>query len=187
MENKLSYNIKNRDYSPSEGELFIADYLQRQNIKFEHESAIVNLINDSKKHRIADFYLPNYKCYVEFYGLWNNKKEDRIRYSEKKSVFDQNKIPCVYLYPENLGIIEFVFPKRMRKVLKNHGLKKELFRFNLFSFLKEYYENIFFLILGIIATLFLLKIGEIQFAFISQFVLLFFAVKVVLGLNKHFG
>ncbi len=149
---KLADGVKNVNYEPSEGELFIADYLYYERIKFKQEVPIVNLRNDSKSHRRADFYLPKYKTYVEFYGRWNNTKEDRERYREKKKVFSDNKIPCVYLYPENLGIIEFSFPLRLEAEMKKYGLKKELFRYRFKRLFQEIRDNV----LGLIFFSFLL-------------------------------
>lgn len=114
---------------PSEGEIFIADYLEYQGIKHESEKKVLSLKNDSKQFRRADFYLNDYKVYVEFYGKWNVSKGERERYRNKKRVYHINNIPCVYLYPENLGIIDYCFSKRLVEVLKKNNLKRELFKF----------------------------------------------------------
>lgn len=115
--------------APSEGEYFIQEYLKYNNISFETEVNLNHLKFDDANHRRADFYLKKYKVYLEFNGRWNNTKEDRIRYRKKKEVYAKNNLPCIYLYPENLGIIEFVFPKRLIEELKKHSMKKELLRF----------------------------------------------------------
>ena len=122
---------------PSEGEQFVAEYLESQSIKFQTEVKIENLTKDSKSYRVADFYLPKYKIYIEFNGMWNNTKEDRERYREKKKVYYNNRIPCVYLYPENLGTIEFSFPIRVARELKRLEMKKELTRFQMKRFMDD--------------------------------------------------
>ncbi|HCN82404.1 MAG TPA: hypothetical protein DIT07_02125 [Sphingobacteriaceae bacterium] len=66
--------------------------------------------------------------------MWNNSGNEE--YLHKKEVYYQNRIPCVYIYPENLGIIEFTFDRRIQKVLEKHNLKKELRSYKFFKFKK---------------------------------------------------
>lgn len=119
---------------PSEGEQFLADFFDSYGIEYELEKRIENLKHDTKKYRTADFYLPNYKVYVEFFGLWNNTGNDEYRM--KKEAYRRNNIPCVYLYPENLGIIGYTFDKRIQSVLNKHEMKVELRKYKLYK-LKE--------------------------------------------------
>ncbi len=134
---------KNKKQKLSEGEIFISDYLRSEKIKFESQVRINDLKNDIKKYRDADFYLPKLKVYIEFNGMWNVSKEDRERYRLKKKVYFINNIPCIYLYPENLGIIDYCFSKRLVEVLKKNNLKKELFKYR-FNRLKEDRGDLFF-------------------------------------------
>ena len=156
MKNKLAGGVTNINYKPSEGERFIAYYLRDEQIKFKQEVTIVKLRNDVKSHRRADFYLPQYKTYVEFFGRWSHSEEDRERYREKKKVFNENKIPCVYLYPENLGIIEFIFHERLQIELKKHGMKKRLFMYRFKTLIQDVANNLIYLII----FLFLLLVPE---------------------------
>lgn len=127
-----------KNNGPTEGEIFIAEYLKYKEISFEQEVVLRDLKDDpSHKTRRADFYLKNYKVYLEFNGRWNNTKEDRERYKEKKAVYAKNNIPCIYLYPENLGIIDYVFTKRMIELLQKQSMKKELRLFQLKRFIEE--------------------------------------------------
>ena len=127
-------NIKNIK-EPSEGELFISEYLKAMDISFKREVRLNNLkFDDNFKYRDADFFLKKYGVYIEFNGRWNNSKEDRVRYRAKKEVYRKNNLPCIYLYPENLGIIDFVFTKRLIVELKNKSLIKQLRLFQLKRF-----------------------------------------------------
>ena len=127
-------NIK----EPSEGELFISEYLKSKNISFEREVRLNNLnFDENFKYRDADFFLKKYGIYIEFNGRWNNSKEDRVRYRVKKEVYRKNKLPCIYLYPENLGIIDFVFTKRLIVELKKKSLIKQLRLFQLKRFIAD--------------------------------------------------
>lgn len=120
------------DYKPSEGEEFLEDFLFSIGIEYESQKRIENLKNDSKQFRTADFYLPKYKVYIEFFGLWNNSGNEE--YKQKKDVYRKNNIPCIYIYPENLGIIEYTFDKRIQVVLEKNNLIKELLAYRFFKF-----------------------------------------------------
>jgi hypothetical protein len=127
-------NIK----EPSEGELFISEYLKSKNISFEREVRLNNLnFDENFKYRDADFFLKKFGVYIEFNGRWNNSKEDRVRYRVKKEVYRRNNLPCIYLYPENLGIIDFVFTKRLIVELKKKSLIKQLRLFQLKRFIAD--------------------------------------------------
>ena len=138
---------------PSEGEAFISEYLKDQKIKFEREVRIDELDHDTKFYRIADFYLPDYNVYLEFCGRWNNSKEDRVRYRQKKSVYYKNWVPCIYLYPENLGTLGYSFPQRLMKELKRHSLAKELFRYKLKMLFNENSDRILLSLLALVLML----------------------------------
>lgn len=123
---------------PSEGEIFIGEYLKFKNISFEREVRLHNLKCDENfKYRDVDFYLKKYKVYIEFNGRWNNTKEDRVRYRAKKEVYSKNNLPCIYLYPENLGIIDFVFTKRLIEVLLKNNMTKQLRIFQFKRFIED--------------------------------------------------
>ena len=129
---------KKKKKAPTEGELFILEYLKYKNIEFERDKELDFLKFDKEcKIRFPDFYLPKYKVYIEFNGRWNISDEDKKRYRNKKEVYRKNKLPCVYIYPENLGIIDFLLPKRLIEVLKNHSMKKELLKFQFKRFIDD--------------------------------------------------
>jgi hypothetical protein len=114
----------------SEGELFISEFLKRKRIIFRSQEKISGLTNDSKQYRIADFYLVKYKLFIEFNGLWNTSEEYKQAYKQKMAVYEKNRIPCIYLYPENLGILDYTFNFRVKQTLRKHSLHKELRRYN---------------------------------------------------------
>ncbi len=113
----------------SDGEELIEEYFDAEGIEFKPEVKIENLKGDKIPYRKADFYLPQYKTYVEFFGRWNTE-HNREKYNEKKRIYAENKIPCVYLYPDNLGILSFIFKRRLKMELKKHNMKLQLLRIN---------------------------------------------------------
>lgn len=120
------------EYKPSEGELFIEDFLKNYDIKYKTQVKLDGLRGDKASYRVADFFLPKYDIYIEFFGQWNTP-ENKDRYKLKKDLYFRNKIPCLYLYPENLGILPFVFDKRLQEVLNTYSLKKNLRKYRLFK------------------------------------------------------
>ena len=137
--------MDNRNKS-SEGEELIGEYLGAEGIDFKSEEKIENLKNDNIPYRKADFYLPQYKAYVEFLGLWNVEK-NREQYKEKQRVYAENNIPCIYLYPDNLGILNFIFKRRLKNELKKHDMKWELLKLNWNIFQEKYALAVFVFIL----------------------------------------
>ena len=176
---------KNRKFS--EGELFISEYFKYSKIEYDSTVKLNNLKEDSKNQRRPDFYLPKYKTYVEFNGRWNISDEEKERYREKKAVYYNNDIPCVYLYPENLGIIDFVFTNRLIEQLKEHSLKKELFRFQIKRFIDDRGGIFVWLFLSI----FILS-GNFNWDEDSGLIIFFYGVilyqlyRLIIGVNKFF-
>lgn len=127
-----------KKFSSSEGEELIKEFLEEKGIEFKQEKKILNLKGDYADYRVADFYLPRYKVYIEFLGRWNIE-ENRAKYQKKKEIYEKNNIPCVYLYPDNLGILEFIFRRRVRDVLKKHSeLKFQRFKNNLDTLIEKH-------------------------------------------------
>lgn len=122
---------------PSSEELFVADFLRDSGLKFEAEVPLYNLHGDVKKFRKADFYLPNLGVYVEYFGQYNATKEKRAAYDKKAEVYIKNSIPTIFIYPHELGFLEYAFHYKMVKLLKlkKFDFKKSLlkYRFNRFK------------------------------------------------------
>ncbi len=137
----------------SEGEELIGEFFKEKGIDYKTEVELKNLKGDTAPKRIADFYLPKYKVFLEFFGRWNVSKGDKERYLEKKSVYNLNNIPCIYLYPENLGIINFLFKRRLRQLLKKRKDRKwQLVKFYWESFQEENIWGIVFILILIFAV-----------------------------------
>lgn len=125
-------NIKPTE--PSREELFVADYLRDAGISFKSEVELHDLLDDpTKTHRRVDFYLKNLDVYVEYFGLYNSTKERRQEYEEKKRVYFKNRMPSIFLYPHELGIIDYAFHTKMIRLLrhKSIGNRKHLIRYKL--------------------------------------------------------
>jgi hypothetical protein len=132
----------------TEGESFIEEFLQEKSIRFRPQQPIDGLEDDSKTHRVADFYLPQYGVYLEYFGQWNNDSH-KDRYREKRQVYMKNQIPCVLLYPENLGILDYVFEKRMVYILKRYRKERELKKYRMKLFLEGKLERLIIFMFGL--------------------------------------
>lgn len=134
----------------TEGEIFICEYLKGKKIKFKTQVKLENLKGDNKAYRIADFYLPDYKTYIEYQGQWNKNDEAMMRYNQKKQLYSLNSIPCIYLYPENLGIIDYIYNKRLTVELIKFKFTKELFRHRFHRLIDDRGDLFFWLSLAIV-------------------------------------
>ncbi|MEZ4087124.1 MAG: hypothetical protein R3B71_02175 [Candidatus Gracilibacteria bacterium] len=134
-------------YHDTEGEKIVEFFLQDEGLKFKKQVEIAKLQGDFADYRIADFYLPQYRVYVEFLGKWNSS-EGKSKYLQKMDIYKKNGIPCVYIYPDNLGTLKYLFYMRLRDELEKHPkLKFQLFRYKCARTLKAV-GNIWVFFLG---------------------------------------
>lgn len=141
------------NYIQSSEEQFITNFLEEKDFIFEKEKVLNNLKDDDKTHRRADFYLINYKIYVEYFGNYNASKERRAEYDKKVQVYLKNSIPTVFIYPHELGFLDYAFHSKIIKVLqiKKFNLKKQLLRYRIKRyFQKEGHHNSILLIVSVL-------------------------------------
>jgi len=103
------------------GEKRIADYFERNNIRYVYEKeARTNAIVFSSKISNPDFYLPDHNVYVEYWGLVNaDDNYTRTRYvrnmKRKMAIYHQNNIKFISIYPRNLQNLDWIFRKKFEK------------------------------------------------------------------------
>lgn len=100
----------------------IADYLLKNNINYVYqgEKRIKGLFFNSKINR-SYFYLPDYKVYVEYWGLFNSDdyraREDYVKnMNQKMSNYHKNKIKFIAIYPHNMNDLDWIFKEKFQKV-----------------------------------------------------------------------
>ena len=104
---------------PSKGELYLENYLDESNIKYEPEYRINDLKGDDRKSfRIADFYLPRLGFFVEYYGLYNKSDKHKFEYDYKSNLYIKNRKPTIFLYPEDLGILDYSFHSEIKRLFR---------------------------------------------------------------------
>lgn len=93
-------------YVRSQGEMIIDNWLYNNNINHEYEKKII--LKDEEY--FADFYIKDRNLYIEYFGITNN--DDYTKKAEhKKSIYKENNINCIYLYPEDLKNIQDILQK----------------------------------------------------------------------------
>lgn len=130
----------------SEGEELIEDFFIEKNMKYKSQQKIHGLKNDTKTFRIADFYLPKYDVYLEFLGNWR-EENGKIEYKKKIGIYETNKIPCIYIWPDNLGSLNWIFNERLSATLLKYKQHKTLFFLEAKKAIKENYIYILILII----------------------------------------
>ena len=141
----------------SEGEDYIAEYFDAIDMEFRQQHIIEGLDDKYAGYRVSDFYLPKYKVMVEFAGRWNRSDEERARYRHKKAVYQANGIPCIWIYPDNLGVLHYIFHRRLETVLGHHSLEKALLRYRLTQFWNEDSGNLVGIVIGLLLVFWIAK------------------------------
>ncbi|MEE4264860.1 MAG: hypothetical protein V2I56_19405 [Desulfobacteraceae bacterium] len=104
----------------SKGEEKIANYLDLTKIRYQYEPAVI-IESQARKPRIwyPDFYLPEFKTYIEYYGMAGNQKYDQgIR--SKTQAYQKSGFDVIPFYP-------WMFAKDWNGYLKRE-LKRSVIR-----------------------------------------------------------
>lgn len=97
LEHRL-WDKKNPKYK-SAGEGKIAYFLNRNNIRYQYEPAVlVNTDHGKKRIWYPDFYLPDFGSYIEYYGLVGNRNYDR-GVKVKEVVYSKAGLHVIPIYP----------------------------------------------------------------------------------------
>ena len=97
LEGKIYQGDRNR--YKSEGERKIAHFLGYNNIRYHYEAPVLINTHDSKT-RIwyPDFYLPEFKTYIEYYGLAGDPQYD-LGIKKKELSYQKSGLDVISLYP----------------------------------------------------------------------------------------
>ena len=83
----------------SRGEQQVADFLFKNKISSQYESKTL-IFKEEGQICVPDFYLPQYKIYVEFYGGHPKAWKKKVL---KNKLYKKHKIPCIFITPGELG------------------------------------------------------------------------------------
>ena len=65
-----------------------------------------------------DFFLPEYKIYVEYWGLIGDKNYDEKRKLKRKAYLE-NDIDFIDIYPDNLENIDWIFTQKLLDLIRS--------------------------------------------------------------------
>ena len=99
------YNLKNivdenkSKQFKSEGERKIAYFLDKTKIKYQYEKPVlINSIENKIRIWYPDFYLPEFKTHIEYYGYTGNAQYDQSA-KTKQSIYKKMKLDVIPVYP----------------------------------------------------------------------------------------
>jgi hypothetical protein len=103
------------------GKTKIKSVLKKNTILFEENPVLPKLKGDTKKYRRPDFFLPEKKIYIEYWSGWYRipqslQKRDREQYEFKMDLYTNNKIDCIYLYPDDLPRVEEIIVELIKEI-----------------------------------------------------------------------
>jgi hypothetical protein len=97
LENRIV--SRNRPNFKSEGERRIAHFLEDNSIKYQYEPGVlVNSFENKPRIWYTDFYLPELKAYIEYYGLVGRKDYDR-GIKTKESMYSKMGMEVIPIFP----------------------------------------------------------------------------------------
>ncbi|MDH5365700.1 MAG: hypothetical protein OEW67_01840 [Cyclobacteriaceae bacterium] len=170
-----------KDYSPTPKEKYVEFFLEDKSYKFKRQVKLSNLKNDHKSHRVADYYLVDFDVYLEYFGMWHQSEKDKNNINEKINVYLKNGKPTIFIYPEELGYLDWAFHYKLLTLLgktrfeKTHG--KLLRKYRRKSFLRDSLPDIVWAIIFIIIAISILIIPD-------YFLIIIFVLFFTLGVNN---
>ena len=107
---RVSQTLKG-DIVRSKGEKRIADWLYSRNIDYNYEPKLSSFV--------PDFYLPEYKMIIEYYGMRDAPGRIGIEYREKinqkRKYFSNLSVKLLELYHEDLSRLDLIIPEILIK------------------------------------------------------------------------
>lgn len=196
---KANPNLSSSEgFLPSREELFVGNYFDSMGIKYTEQFKTPKLEGDSKKFRKIDFKLTNLKVFVEYCGLYNASSANKEEYDKKFWIFVKNDMPSVFLYPHELGFLDYAFHTKILKVMRHAKFKKQ-FKYKIFKYkLRRYlaigkgYYFLISLFFGFLYGFFLansLGVKEEASTFLSYVFLVIFSfyfVQFFINIHKFF-
>jgi hypothetical protein len=93
----------------SKAEMIIDDWLYSENIVHAYEKML-----PIQENVYSDFYLPQGKVYIEFWGLENDPKYN-ARKEQKKEIYKKHNVNLIELTDKEIAKLDDVFPRMLMK------------------------------------------------------------------------
>jgi hypothetical protein len=94
------------------GERRVIKFFDKHSLRYVYEKKLV--LGRVTLH--PDFYLPDHKVYVEFWGMVDISARYRGIMAAKKRLFEKHGIPVISIYPRDFKRLQSVFQKRFKEV-----------------------------------------------------------------------
>ena len=101
----------------SRGECLIANWLYDNRILFEYER-IVYLNSDTQRYLISDFYLPDAKLYIEYWG-YKDKGSYNLRRDEKDTIYKEKELNLLNVEDHHINSLDDFLRKNLIKHFKH--------------------------------------------------------------------
>lgn len=108
-----THRTKDGHFVRSKAEMIIDDWLYSENIVHAYEKML-----PIQENVYSDFYLPQGKVYIEFWGLENDQKYN-ARKEQKKEIYKKHNVNLIELTDKEIAKLDDVFPKMLMK----YGIK----------------------------------------------------------------
>ena len=89
----------------------LVDFFEDSNIRYIYEPLLV--LDGKKLH--PDFYLQDYRIYVEFWGMVDSSLVYQRYMARKLKLYKKHNVPMISLYPRHLKDIRTNFPLLLKK------------------------------------------------------------------------
>ena len=116
------------------GEMWIAEYLESRGIEFRYERKLVLAEGqyDTVHVRFPDFYLPEYRLFIEFNGSEGMKGED-LRYTKKDEAYIKNRVRYTVIHKKERD--EGTWKAKIDAIIREEEAKSIFWPFRLFDWL----------------------------------------------------
>ena len=94
------------------GERRVIKFFEKHSLRYVYEKKLI--LGAVTLH--PDFYLPDHKVYVEFWGMVDISARYRGIMAAKKRLFEKHGIPVISIYPRDFKRLQSVFQKRFKEV-----------------------------------------------------------------------
>ena len=106
---KAEFRSVDGHFVRSQGEVIIDNWLYMNGILHAYERRV-----PIEEELYSDFYLPQYKIYIEYEGMVGEKEYDK-RQKTKRKLYEKYNLNLIELFPEDIKNIDDILPLKLLK------------------------------------------------------------------------
>ncbi len=100
----------------SEAEASIADWFTRRGIQYQYEPPLMDGLILKKARFYADFFLPQFNTYVEYWGLAYKESQYMQKMRYKMDYYRSRGLRLVSIYPNNLSNLDSLLKQELGRL-----------------------------------------------------------------------